>query len=94
MIGLFFGLGASLIAIITVLFLIKTVLSKETGTEVMKRISRQIQLGAAAFLKREYTYIAVVVVVIATVMLLARKYFGYESAISFVWGAIISSSAG
>jgi len=94
MIGLYLGLGSSIIAIIIVLILIKSVLSKEPGTDIMKKIARQIQLGAGAFLKREYVYIAVVVVVIAGAMLIAKKYFGYESAVSFVWGAIVSASAG
>ena len=73
--GLFFGLAASVIAIIAVILLIKSVLSKEEGSDVMKKIARQIQLGASAFLKREYTYITVVVVIIAVVMLVARTYF-------------------
>ena len=94
MAGLYVGLASCVIAIITVIGLIKSVLSKEEGSDVMKRIARQIQLGAAAFLKREYTYITVVVVVIAAVMLIARRYFGYQSAVSFVLGAIVSSAAG
>ena len=94
MTGLFVGLSSSVIAIIAVIWLIKSVLSKEEGSDVMKKIARQIQLGASAFLKREYTYITVVVVVIAAVMLVARKYFGLESAVSFVLGAIVSGAAG
>lgn len=94
MTGLFVGLASSVIAIIAVIWFIKSVLSKEEGSDVMKKIARQIQLGASAFLKREYTYITVVVVVIAAVMLVARKYFGLESAISFVLGAIVSGAAG
>lgn len=94
MTGLYVGLASSVIAIIAVVLLIKSVLSKEEGSDVMKKIARQIQLGASAFLKREYTYITVVVVVIAAVMLVARKYFGLESAISFVLGAIVSGGAG
>ena len=94
MTGLFVGLASSVIAIIAVIWLIKSVLSKEEGSDVMKKIARQIQLGASAFLKREYTYITVVVVVIAAVMLVARKYFGLESAVSFVLGAIVSGAAG
>ena len=94
MTGLFVGLAASVIAIIAVILFIKSVLSKEEGSDVMKKIARQIQLGATVFLKREYTYIAVVVVIIAAVMLIARTYFGYRSAISFVLGAIVSGAAG
>jgi len=92
--GLVLGIVSSVIAIIVVLFLIRSVLSKEEGTDVMKKIARQIQVGASTFLRREYFYIAVVVVVISLAMLFTRRYFGYASAISFVWGAIVSGSAG
>lgn len=94
MLGLYLGLGSSIVAIIVVLLLIRSVLAKEEGTEVMKKIARQIQRGASTFLKREYTYITVVVIVIAVIMLVAKKYFGYESAVSFVWGALVSATAG
>jgi K(+)-stimulated pyrophosphate-energized sodium pump len=94
MTGLLFSIVASVIAIITVLVLIRSVLKKDEGSDLMKKISRQIQVGAATFLKREYIYIAILVVVIAVVMLLARRYFGYRSAISFVIGATVSGSAG
>jgi len=94
MIGLYFGLASSVIAMITVVLLIKSVLSREEGSDLMRKISHQIQLGAATFLRREYTYIAVVVAIIAVIMLIARKYFGYQSAISFVLGAFVSGVAG
>jgi K(+)-stimulated pyrophosphate-energized sodium pump len=94
MIGLYVGFVSSIIAIVTVILLIRSVLIKEEGSDVMKRIAHQIQLGATAFLKREYTYITVVVVVIAAVMLALPKSFGYQSAISFVVGALVSASAG
>jgi K(+)-stimulated pyrophosphate-energized sodium pump len=92
--GLVLGLVSSVIAIIVVLLLIRSVLSKEEGTDLMKKIGRQIQVGASTFLRREYTYISIVVVVIALAMLFARKYFGYASSVSFVWGAIVSGAAG
>jgi len=94
MVGLYVGLVSSVIAIILVLLLIRSVVRKEEGTDVMKKIARQIQLGASTFLKREYTYIAVVVGVIAVVMLVTGKYFGYRAAISFVLGAAVSGGAG
>ena len=92
--GLYLGLGAGLLAMLIVVIFIKSVLSKEEGSDVMKKIARQIQIGAAAFLRREYIYISVVVIVIAVIMIAAKKYFGFGSAISFVWGAFVSASAG
>ena len=92
--GLYMGLGASIIALIVVVFSIKSVISKPEGSDLMKRIARHIQVGASAFLRREYLYIAIVVAVIALIMLFTKKYFGYRSAISFVFGAAVSGSAG
>jgi K(+)-stimulated pyrophosphate-energized sodium pump len=94
MAGLLFALASSVIALIVVLVLIRSVLSKEEGSELMMRIARQIQKGAAAFLKKEYMYIFIVVAVIAVAMLLTGKYFGWRSAISFVWGSLMSATAG
>jgi K(+)-stimulated pyrophosphate-energized sodium pump len=92
--GVFMALVSSIVAIVVVLMLIRSVLVKESGTNVMQKIARQIQVGASTFLRREYTYISIVVVVIALVMLIAKRYFGYASAVSFVWGAIVSGTAG
>jgi len=94
MAGLYLGLGASIIALIVVVSFIKSVLAKEQGTQTMKKIANQIQIGAQTFLRREYTYIFIVVAIIAVGMLAAKKYFGYQAAISFIWGAVVSGSAG
>jgi K(+)-stimulated pyrophosphate-energized sodium pump len=92
--GVIMGLASSILALIVVVLLIRSVLSKEEGTDIMKKIAKQIQIGATTFLRREYIYISIVVAVIALAMLVARRYFGYASAISFVWGAIVSGTAG
>jgi K(+)-stimulated pyrophosphate-energized sodium pump len=94
MTGMLFAFAASVLALIVVLILIRSVLSKEEGSDLMKKIARQIQKGAAAFLKREYIYIFIVIAIIAVAMLVTGKYFGWRSSISFVWGAMMSASAG
>jgi len=92
--GMYLGLISGIIALIVVFSFFKSVVAKPEGGEVMIKISRQIRIGASTFLKREYTYIFIVVGVIALIMLLARKYFGYQSAISFVAGSVVSGLAG
>ncbi len=92
--GMYLGLISGIIALIVVFSFFKSVVAKPEGSEVMIKISRQIRIGASTFLKREYTYIFIVVGVIALIMLLARKYFGYQSAISFVAGSVVSGLAG
>ena len=50
---------ASFIALAFVFFLVSDVLKAPRGNATMVEISDAIQTGAKAFLKREYSYIAV-----------------------------------
>ena len=89
-------------------FLTLQVLAEDEGSEEMKRIARAIQQGAAAFLQREYTFLAVFVVVVTAVIAVFVDYdaldkFGSDNgeltdaprtAIAYVIGAIASAGAG
>ncbi len=89
---------ASLIALGFVVYLIIDVLKRDQGTDKMIQISTAIQNGAKAFLKREYTYVSIFVVVIAVVIsvspLIRDVGLTWKTAISFVIGAIVSALAG
>ncbi len=61
------------------------------GTEVMRDIAKQIQVGAMAFLKSEYKVLAIFVVV---VFVLLYIFIGTFTAIAFISGAICSVLAG
>ena len=50
------------------------VLSKDEGSEDVRRIGRLIRIGAMAFLRREYTILVVFVIVVATVIALLIDY--------------------
>jgi len=63
----------------------------EAGNERMQEISAAIHEGAMAFMKREYSYLAVFVVVLTVVLALAINML---TAVSFVIGAILSATAG
>ncbi len=69
----------------------KSIMSAPTGNKRMQEIALAIQEGANAYLKRQYTSIAWVgiVVVIALLLLL-----GWKSALGFVIGAVLSGLAG
>src|SRR6184192_1811358 len=68
-------------------------LRQPAGTERMQEIARAVQEGAAAYLKRQYTTIAIVA--IAPFLLLGFYHkLGWGTAIGFLIGAVFSASAG
>ena len=68
-------------------------LRRPAGTERMQEISRAVQEGAAAYLRRQYRTIAVVAIVPLLALGLYHS-LGWGTAIGFLIGAILSASAG
>jgi K(+)-stimulated pyrophosphate-energized sodium pump len=66
-------------------------LAKSPGNEEMQRISAAVQEGAQAYLKRQYTIIGYVAIVLAVVLAIALD---IETAIGFVIGGVLSGAAG
>ena len=105
---LWIAIAAALIALVFAVVAAQRILGEDEGDETMRSIAEQIQVGAAAFLRREYSFIAVFVVVVAVVLLLFRdldvldKLDGGSGqltaaprfAIAYVVGAIASAAAG
>ncbi len=90
---------AAIAALLFVAYLIKYVLGKPQGNERMVFLSRQVQIGAAAFLKREYTwvfsFVAVIFVLFIVVGILTpENTLGWKTGVAFVCGAIASCCAG
>ena len=81
----------AVIALIVAYALASWVRSLDAGTDRMKEISGYISLGAMAFLKREYRYMAAVIIVIFLVLGLAVNWI---TARLYVFGAIFSVLAG
>ena len=72
-------------------WLVFNVLNKDAGDEKMQEIAGAIQLGAAAYLKRQYKVVAIVALVFAGII---YYLLGQNSAIGFLIGAILSGLAG
>jgi K(+)-stimulated pyrophosphate-energized sodium pump len=83
--------ACALIALVFALILWFKMSKAEAGNERMQEIAAAIHEGAMAFMKREYTYLAVFVVVLTVVLGFAINYL---TAISFVIGAVLSATAG
>ncbi len=73
------------------IYLIKKIMDLKVDDEKMEEISRYIQEGAMAFLKREYLTIFIFVIVVFGVLYVFR---GSINAISFITGAFLSGLAG
>ena len=68
-------------------------LQQPAGSERMQEISRAVQEGAAAYLRRQYMTIAAVAVVPFLLLGFYNK-LGWGTAIGFLVGAILSAGAG
>ncbi len=88
---LMLAVGGGLLAVVYGLYLAWKIVQLPKGTPDMNKISDAIAEGAQAFLKREYTTIGLLSVVIA-----AGLYFllGQMSAVGFLVGAVCSAVAG
>jgi K(+)-stimulated pyrophosphate-energized sodium pump len=75
------------------LYLTFWLLGRPAGSERMQEISRAVQEGAAAYLKKQYTTIAVVAIVPFLLLGLYDK-LGWGAAFGFLIGAALSAAAG
>ena len=81
----------SFITLLIAFFIGKEILKKDAGNEEMKEISTNISNGAMAFLNREYKYLAFFIVLVAIIIFI---FLTWETAVSFVVGAVFSIVAG
>ncbi|MDQ6780208.1 MAG: sodium-translocating pyrophosphatase [Candidatus Eremiobacteraeota bacterium] len=93
MINMAIGLAlvCGLIAIAYGVYLILWILRKPDGNDRMREIAAAIQEGAMAYMRRQYTTVAVVAVVLALIIAFALS---WQAAVGFLIGAILSGATG
>src|SRR5580704_1110819 len=87
------GLVGAGIAVGYGLWLTSWLLRQPEGTERMREISRAVQEGATAYLRRQYMTIAVVAIV-PFILIGVYNDLGWGTAFGFLIGATLSASAG
>ncbi|NCO66375.1 MAG: sodium-translocating pyrophosphatase [Candidatus Aquicultor secundus] len=85
------ALGSGVLAIIFGMFLIARTLKQPAGNAKMQEIAKAIQEGAAAFLKRQYTTVFFVAIVLFVILGFGLN---WVTAIGFLIGSVASASAG
>src|SRR5580658_6645023 len=70
---LWVALAVGLLALVAALMLARAVIASDTGTSEMQLISNAIREGAEAFLRRQYTTIGAIAVVLAVVVFVGYK---------------------
>lgn len=78
-------------ALFVTIFIAKGIMNKDGGDERMQEIAGHIEEGALAFLKKEYKYLAVFIVVVALAIAIFLK---VQTACAFLVGAVFSIIAG
>ena len=86
-----FGVAGGLAAVAFAIVLIFLVLSRPTGNDRMREIAAAIQEGAAAYLNRQYTVIAIIGVLVAIVIGFS---ISWTTAGLYIVGAVLSAVAG
>lgn len=86
-----FALAIAVLGLVYLVVQIRRVLGMDSGNQTMQEIAVAIQEGAAAFLNREYTFLAGFVVVVAIIITL---FLEWQTAFSFILGAVASGAAG
>jgi K(+)-stimulated pyrophosphate-energized sodium pump len=79
------------LAIVYAIWATRSVLAADAGSARMQEISAAVREGAQAYLKRQYTTIAIVGVII---FLILGFLLGWSVAVGFLIGAVLSGAAG
>ena len=93
---IYFVLAASVLALAMAFVFYKQMLSKEEGTDLMKKIAAHVRKGAMAYLKQQYKVVIIVFVVLAAIFGV-MAFFGLQNEwvwFAFLTGGLFSGLAG
>jgi len=91
---LYVALAAGASALLLALFYARAVLAAPRGNERMVELATAIRVGAMAFLRREYIWVSVFVVIMAVLITTFLDWGRPWGAIAYVFGAVLSGTAG
>ncbi len=89
-------LAASVLALGFAYYFYRSMLGKDEGTEIMKKIASHVRKGALAYLKQQYKVVSIVFVVLAAIFAI-MAYFNLQNGIvwfAFLTGGFFSGLAG
>ena len=88
------ALAAGAAAIVLAVYYARVVLAADQGNARMKELSAAIREGADAFMRREYTWVAVFVVMMAVLIAIVLPWGAPWGFVAYVFGALLSAGAG
>ncbi|HEX6145241.1 MAG TPA: sodium/proton-translocating pyrophosphatase, partial [Acidimicrobiia bacterium] len=91
---LYVALAAGVAALLLAVYYARLVLAAPRGNQRMVELADAIRAGAMAFMRREYIWVSVFVVVMATLIAVFLEWGRPWGAIAYVFGALLSGGAG
>ncbi|MCY3538711.1 MAG: sodium-translocating pyrophosphatase [bacterium] len=88
------ALVAGLAALVLSVYYARAVLAADSGNDRMRELSAAIREGADAFMKREYTWVAVFVVILAVLISVVLPWGAPWGSVAYIFGAALSAAAG
>ena len=88
------ALAAGAAAIVLAVYYARVVLAADQGNARMKELSAAIREGADAFMRREYTWVAVFVAMMAVLIAVVLPWGAPWGFVAYVFGALLSAGAG
>ncbi|MEX0796041.1 MAG: sodium-translocating pyrophosphatase [Acidimicrobiia bacterium] len=91
---LYIALAAGLASLLLATYYTRSVLAAPQGNERMVELSAAIRTGAMAFIRREYMWVSVFVVLMGTLIAVFLEWGLPWGAVAYVFGALLSAGAG